>query len=92
MSANPSRKKLVFIGRVYHLKTKSDELILNILKKHFDVLMLRREEYSDEELVKKIKEYDPQVALFLVFTTFDFQSFKKVKGNQHHLGSDVGWF
>lgn len=80
MSASSNRKKLVFIGRIYHLKTKSDELILNILKKHFEVFVLRREEYSDEQLVQKIKEYEPQVALFWCLPPSISNHLKKLKG------------
>lgn len=56
--------KLVFIGRTYHAKTKSDELILELLRKSFDVVVIRREEFTDKEIVKKINELAPFAVLF----------------------------
>lgn len=57
-------KKLVFIGRKYHAKTKSDELILSLLKESFEVIVIRREEVSDQETVKMINQIKPFAVLF----------------------------
>lgn len=57
-------KKVVFIGRKYHAKTKSDELVLSLLKKEFEVTVIRREELSDQETVKMINQMKPFAVLF----------------------------
>lgn len=56
--------KIVFIGRKYHAKTKSDELILNLLRKDFDVVVIRREELTDKEIVQTINKLSPFAVLF----------------------------
>ena len=56
--------KLVFIGRAYHAKTKSDELILTLLKEHYEVTIIRRDGYPDKEIVKQVNTLRPQAVLF----------------------------
>lgn len=58
------RQKLVFIGRKYHAKTKSDELVLSLLNEQFDVIVIRREEITDQEAVKQINQIKPFAVLF----------------------------
>lgn len=59
-----TRPKLTFIGRQYHSKTQSDQMILSLLESHFEVQILRREQYSDRELVSAINQFNPDVVFY----------------------------
>lgn len=59
-----TRPKLVFIGRKYHAKTKSDQLVLSILSQAYDVNIIRREEHSDQEIVSIVNKTMPEAVLF----------------------------
>lgn len=59
-----TKPPLVFIGRQYHRKTQSDQTILNLLEKHFTLHLLRREQYSDQELVQAVNAHQPKVVFF----------------------------
>ena len=59
-----SKRSLVFIGRQYHSKTKSDQMMLDLLKDDFEVSLLRREQYTDSELVKEVNQIKPEVIFF----------------------------
>lgn len=59
-----SLPRLAFIGRQYHEKTKSDREIYSLLKQHFTPYMIRREQYTDQELVSAINEIQPDVVFF----------------------------
>ncbi|MCH9633626.1 MAG: hypothetical protein S4CHLAM7_03570 [Chlamydiae bacterium] len=59
-----TKPKLTFIGRQYHSKTKSDQMILDILEKQFSINLIRREQYTDTELVARINSFHPEVVFF----------------------------
>lgn len=59
-----TKPKLVFIGRQYHSKTKSDQMILSLLNEHFEIDLLRREQYTDRELVEAVNQSQPSVVFF----------------------------
>lgn len=59
-----SLPKLVFIGRAYHAKTKSDELILSVLRKHYDITVIRRDGKEDKEIVREVNSLRPEAVLF----------------------------
>lgn len=58
------KPKLIFIGRKYHSKTKSDELIISVLSQYYEVILLRREELLDKEIVQQVNTICPQAVLF----------------------------
>lgn len=55
---------LVFIGRQYHSKTQSDGMILSLLREHFETEVIRREQYTDQELVEKINKSNPSLIFY----------------------------
>lgn len=59
-----NRPSLAFIGRQYHRKTQSDQLILSLLKEHYSVHLFRREQYTDKELVEAINQCKAKVVFF----------------------------
>ena len=59
-----NRPKLVFIGRAYHEKTKSDELILSLLRQHYDITIIRRDGKEDKEIVQEVNRLKPSAVLF----------------------------
>ncbi len=58
------RPSLAFIGRQYHRKTQSDQLILTFLQQHYDVHMFRREQFTDAELVNVVNNAQPDCVFF----------------------------
>lgn len=58
------KPKLIFIGRQYHNKTQSDQTILSLLKPHFDVTVIRKEQFSDRECVEYLKKENPDIIFF----------------------------
>lgn len=59
-----TKPKLIFVGRQYHSKTQSDQMMLSLLKEHFEVELIRREQFTDKEMVDKINDLDPSYVFF----------------------------
>ncbi|MDP1835059.1 MAG: glycosyltransferase [Chlamydiales bacterium] len=59
-----TKQKIVFLGREIHLRTKSDEFFVEILKEVGDVTVLRREAYSNAECIKYIQKLAPELLIF----------------------------
>lgn len=59
-----TKQRLTFIGRQYHSKTKSDQMILDLLKTDFEITLIRREQYTDAELVRAVNDSKPDVIFF----------------------------
>ena len=59
-----TKPKLIFIGRAYHAKTKSDELILALLRRHYEVIIIRRDGLDDREIVREVNTQKPLAVVF----------------------------
>lgn len=59
-----NKPKLIFIGRAYHSKTKSDALILEVLEKRYDVEIIRRDHVEDKEIVARVNQERPVAVFF----------------------------
>ncbi len=64
MSGKLGLPLLVFVGRKFHEKTQSDRVMIELLQKHYRVIVLRREELSDQTAAKEINQLSPQVVFF----------------------------
>ncbi len=70
---------LVFVGRVVHIKTKSDDYFIELLKEYFVVKVIRRESMSSKELVLSLNRIHPDVVFFHALPPSPSKHLRKIK-------------